>query len=100
MPNSRNMKDQPGRELELAGYEEGTERWIVMIDLSLSSDSSLIRRLANITVRGPAVLIFLQTLNLNLNPILSVPSPASSLLATAKLENFQAAAMENIFERK
>ena len=45
MPNSRNMKDQPGRELELAGYEEGTERLIVMIDLSLSSDSSLIRLL-------------------------------------------------------
>ena len=45
MPNSRNMKDQAGRELELAGYEEGTERLIVMIDLSLSSASSLIRRL-------------------------------------------------------
>ena len=51
MPNSRNMKDQAGRELELAGYEEGTERLIVMRDLSLSSDSSLIRRplTANIT---------------------------------------------------
>ena len=97
------MKDQAGRELELAGYEEGTERLIVKIDLSLSSDSSLIRRLPTSQCgrcKRSSGLNISPDERLQPNPIRTQPSPATSLLATAKLANFQAAAMENIFERK